>query len=132
VAASPEAVFDAFVDPEQLARWWGPKGFTISNLDFPARVGEAYRIEMKPPDGDSFFLTGEFVEVEAPARLAFTFRWEDPDPDDVENTARLSLRQAGNSTDVRLAQGPFRTEARLALHREGWGDSFDKLERLFG
>jgi uncharacterized protein YndB with AHSA1/START domain len=123
-------VFAAFADPERLARWWGPQGFTIPSLDFPARVGETYRIEMRPPEGDPFYLTGEFLEVEAPARLAFSFRWEDPDPDDVVNTARLSFREAGDSTDTRLTQAPFKTEARLTLHREGWGDSFDKLERL--
>jgi uncharacterized protein YndB with AHSA1/START domain len=113
-----------------LARWWGPEGFTIPSVDFPARVGEAYRIEMQPPEGEPFFLAGEFREVEAPARLAFTFRWEAPDPDDVENTAALSFSQDGDSTAVHLTQAPFKTEARLALHREGWGDSFDRLERL--
>jgi uncharacterized protein YndB with AHSA1/START domain len=124
-------VFAAFTDPERLARWWGPEGFTIPSLDYPARVGEAYRIEMQPPDGPPFFLAGEFLQVEAPARLAFTFRWEDPDPDDIENIATLTSRHSGDSTDVHLHQAPFRTEARLELHREGWGDSFDKLERLF-
>jgi uncharacterized protein YndB with AHSA1/START domain len=128
--ASREAVFAAFTDPEQVARWFGPKGFAMPSLEFPARVGDSLRMEMKPPDGDSFFIAGEFLEVEAPARLAFTFRYEDPDPDDIENTVRLSFRQAGNSTDARLTQAPFRTDARLDLHREGWGDSFDRLERL--
>jgi uncharacterized protein YndB with AHSA1/START domain len=114
---------------EQLASWWGPAGFTVQS-HFPARVGEGYRIEMEPPEGDSFSITGEFREVDAPARLEFTFRYENPDPDDVENTVRLSLRQAGDSTEARLTQAPFKTDARLALHRDGWGDSFDKLERL--
>jgi uncharacterized protein YndB with AHSA1/START domain len=123
-------VFGAFTDSEQLARWWGPRGFGIPSLDFPARVGEPYRIEMQPPEGAPFFLSGEFLEVEAPARLSFSFRWEDPDPDDVENTATLGFRGAGDATEMTLIQEPFRTEARLALHREGWGDSFDKLERL--
>jgi uncharacterized protein YndB with AHSA1/START domain len=36
----------------------------------------------------------------------------------------------GASTTAVLRQGPFKTEERRALHREGWGDSFDKLERL--
>jgi uncharacterized protein YndB with AHSA1/START domain len=128
--ASPEVVFAAFADPEQLARWWGPKGFTVRGLDFPTRVGETYRIEMQPPEGSSFFLTGEFREVEPPARLAFTFRYEDPDPDDVENTVSLAFREVGDATDARLTQEPFKTAARLALHRDGWGDSFDRLEAL--
>jgi len=124
-------VFAACTDPEPLARWFGPSEFTVGSLDFPARVGESYRIEMKPPEGDPFFIAGQFLEVEAPAGLAFTFRYEDPDPDDIENTARLAFRQVGDVTNVRLTQEPFKTEERLALHRDGWGDSFDKLERLF-
>ncbi len=128
--AAPEDVFRGFVDPSELARWWGPEGFTIPNLSFPARVGESYRIEMQPPTGDRFALTGEFQEVDPVVRLAYTFVWEPADPDDVETLVRLSFRGVGDGTEVSLAQGSFKTDARLALHRGGWTDSFDKLERL--
>jgi uncharacterized protein YndB with AHSA1/START domain len=93
-------------------------------------VGEAYRIEMQPPEGDAFHVAGEFRELEPPSRLAFTFAWEPPDPDDVENLVELSLVDRGESTEVRMRQAPFRTEARRELHRDGWSESFDKLERL--
>jgi uncharacterized protein YndB with AHSA1/START domain len=130
LAAAPSLVFVAFIDPNELAKWWGPEGFTAPSLEFDAQVGESYRIEMQPPEGDPFYLTGEFREVEPPVRLAYTFSWEDPDPDDVETLVSLSFRDLGESTEVALTQGPFKTEARLALHRDGWADSFDKLERL--
>jgi uncharacterized protein YndB with AHSA1/START domain len=128
--APPPAAFAAFSDPNVLVRWWGPEGFTIPSLEFQPRVGETYRIEMQPPEGDPFYLTGEFREVDPPARLAYTFVWEDPDPDDAETLVVLSFRDLGESTEVALTQGPFKTEARRALHRDGWTDSFDKLERL--
>jgi uncharacterized protein YndB with AHSA1/START domain len=130
--APPPTVFQAFVDPSELAKWWGPEGFTIPSLSFPARVGDGYRIEMQPPTGDPFALTGEFEEVDPSTRLTYTFRWEDPDPDDVETVVRLSFRDLGDSTEVSLVQGIFKTEARLELHRDGWTDSFDKLELLLG
>jgi uncharacterized protein YndB with AHSA1/START domain len=123
-------VFRAFSDANELARWWGPAGFTAPSLDFDPRPGAAYRIEMQPPEGDSFHLTGEFREVDPPARLAYTFVWEPPDPDDVETEVRLSFRERGEATEVELTQGPFRTEERLALHRDGWTESLDKLERV--
>jgi uncharacterized protein YndB with AHSA1/START domain len=126
--ASPPVVFAAFTEADELAKWFGPEGFTIPSLDFDARVGENYRIEMQPPQGDRFYLTGEFREVEPPVRLAYTFEWEDPDPDDVETLVVLSFADLGGSTKVGFTQGPFRTEARRALHRDGWTDSFDKLE----
>jgi uncharacterized protein YndB with AHSA1/START domain len=128
--AVPSVVFGAFSDSSELAKWWGPKGFTTPSLEFQPRVGESYRIEMQPSDGERFYLTGEFREVDPPARLAYTFVWEDPDLDDVETLVTLSFRDLGESTEVAFTQGPFKTEARRALHRDGWTDSFDKLGRL--
>ena len=128
--APPERVVELLTDPMQLAMWWGPRGFSIPSIDFVPRTGASYRIEMQPPEGDPFHLGGEFREVDPPIRLAYTFIWEDPDPDDVETLVALSFRDLGESTEVALTQGPFKTEARRALHRDGWGDGFDKLERL--
>jgi uncharacterized protein YndB with AHSA1/START domain len=128
--ARPPAVFAAFSDASVLARWWGPNGFTIPSLEFEPRVGGRYRIEMQPPEGERFHLSGEFREVEPPARLGFTFVWDPPNPDDLETLVALSFRDLGESTELALTQGPFKTEARRALHRDGWTDSLDKLERL--
>ena len=128
--AARSVVFGAFSDPTQLAEWWGPEGFTTLSLSFQPRVGGRYRIEMQPPEGDSFYLAGQFRELDPPTRLAYTFVWEDPDPDDVQTVVGLSFRDLGEATEVALTQGPFKTEARRALHRDGWTDSLDKLEHL--
>jgi uncharacterized protein YndB with AHSA1/START domain len=128
IATAPSVVFAAFSTPDELAKWWGPEGFTVASLHFNPRVGDSYHIEMQPPEGDPFYLTGKFREVDPPARLAFTFVYEDPDPDDVETLVELSFRDLGESTETVLTQGPFKTEARRELHRNGWTDSFDKLE----
>ena len=130
LAAPPATVFAAFSDPNELAKWWGPNGFTVPSLEFEPRVEASYRIEMQPPEGDRFYLTGVFRAVDPPARLVYTFVWEEPDPDDVETQVELRFRDLGRSTEVALTQAPFRTEARRALHRDGWTDSLDKLERL--
>ena len=63
--AGAPIVFGAFSDPNQLAEWWGPRGFTVPSLEFDPRVGELFRIEMQPPDGDRFHLAGEFREVDS-------------------------------------------------------------------
>lgn len=128
--AARSVVFGAFSAPDQLAKWWGPEGFSAESLEFNPRAGDRYRIEMQPPEGDRFYLTGTFREVDPPARLAFTFLWEDPDPDDVETLVELSFGDLGESTEVVLTQGSFKTEARRELHRNGWADSFDKLEQF--
>ena len=130
--AAPPLVFKLFTDPNELTRWWGPAGFNIPSLEFDAVVGHRYRIEMQPPDGDPFYLTGAFRVVDRPTRLSYTFCWEDPDPDDLENLVDLIFRDLSESTQVLLTQGPFKTEARHRLHQHGWTDSFDKLEALLG
>jgi len=120
-------VFGAFVDADQVAQWWGPVGFTIPAIDFDPHVGRSYRIEMKPPEGDSFALIGEFRSVEPPERLAFGFIWEQPDPDDVDMLVELSFDDRGESTRLALRQRPFKTEARRQLHRDGWSETLGKL-----
>jgi uncharacterized protein YndB with AHSA1/START domain len=62
-------VFEFFTDAALLARWWGPRGFRIPSIDFVPRAGGTYRIEMQPPDGDAFELTGTFREVDIPRVL---------------------------------------------------------------
>lgn len=129
--AAPPAVWRALTEPDEVVRWWGPAGFTTPSIDLDLRIGGRYRIEMKPPDGGAFFLQGEFRDVAPPSRLVYTFRWEDPDRDDQETVVSLSLTDLGGTTEVALDQGPFATEARLALHEGGWSDSFEKLSELF-
>jgi len=123
-------VFSSCVEPADLAQWWGPHGFTTPEIDLDLRVGGGYRFGMQPPDGELFHLSGEFREIEQPARLVYTFRWEEPDPDDRETVVDLSFRDLGDATDLALVQWGFATEARRALHVDGWTDSLDRLQGL--
>ena len=130
ILPAPRAVvWAALTDPEEIRAWWGPQGYEARRVRFEPRVGGDYRIEMQPPEGDVFFLSGTFREVEPPHRLAYTFVWDPPDPDDRETTARLVLEDRGGRTDVAFTQGPFATEGRRAVHEAGWTDSFDRLEQ---
>jgi uncharacterized protein YndB with AHSA1/START domain len=125
-----ERIFGAFTEPAELAIWWGPQGFTTPEVDLDLRVGGRYRFTMQPPDGEPFHLSGEFRAIDAPSRLVYSFRWEEPDPDDRTTVVALSLLDVEEGTELSLRQGEFATEARLALHRDGWTDSFDKLREL--
>jgi uncharacterized protein YndB with AHSA1/START domain len=128
--APVSAVFRACTEPQELARWWGPRGFTTPAIEIDLRVGGRYRFAMQPPEGDLFHLTGEFLEVDPPSRLAYTFVWEPPDPDDRETLVTLSFREVDGSTQVDLAQRVFATKARRALHEQGWTESFERLQEL--
>ena len=128
--ASRERIFRALTEPAELAAWWGPLGYTVPDIDVDLRVGGRYRFTMEPPDGEPFHLCGEFLEIDEPSRLAYSFRWEEPDPDDRTTVVTLSLLEVGQATELSLRQGEFAMEARLALHRDGWTDSFTKLREL--
>jgi uncharacterized protein YndB with AHSA1/START domain len=127
LAAAPERVFALLTDPTQLARWWGPHGFTTPEIEIDFRIGGHYRLGMQPPEGALFHLSGEYVEIDAPRHFRYTFRWDEPDPDDQETQADLSLEPLGEGTRLTLHQGTFKTHARLELHQAGWADAFEKL-----
>lgn len=132
VAAPPERVFAALTRPGDLSAWWGPHGFSTPGIELDLRVGGAYRFTMQPPEGAAFHLSGEFLEIDPPSRLVTTFRWEEPTPDDRETIVTLTLAPVDAATEVRLSQAAFATDERLALHRSGWADAFEKLRALLG
>jgi uncharacterized protein YndB with AHSA1/START domain len=125
-------VWQALTEADELATWWGPKGFSTPDVDFLPRAGESYRIAMQPPEGEVFHLHGAFREVDPPSRLSYTFVWDPPDPDDRETLVTLSLTDREEATEVELTQGEFATQERLDLHDGGWTESFEKLGQRLG
>lgn len=132
VSAPREQVFSLLTEPSELVKWWGPHGFTTPEAELNLVVGGRYRFSMKPPEGEVFHLAGEFLEIEPPGRLVYTFRWEEPTADDRETVVTLTLESLGNGTEVTLSQGTFATTERLELHRSGWTEGFEKLRLLAG
>jgi uncharacterized protein YndB with AHSA1/START domain len=128
--ASRPTVWQMITNPDQLAKWWGPEGFTAPSVDFEPRVGESFRIAMQPPTGQPFYLLGDFREVNPPSRLSYTFVWDPPDPYDRETVVTLSLQDGGERTELQLTQGEFSTQERLDLHTNGWRESLERLEAL--
>jgi uncharacterized protein YndB with AHSA1/START domain len=128
--APPDRVFSALTGPAVVARWWGPRGFTIPEIELDLRAGGRYRFTMQPPDGDRFHVSGDFLEVDPPGRLSYTFRWDEPTPDDRETVVTMALAAGDGGSELTVRQGEFATEERLALHRSGWTESLDKLAAL--
>lgn len=129
LAVPPERVFAAFVDAEQLRRWWGPAGFTVPTLQVDAVEGGDYRLVMQPPEGDVFHIRGTFRAVEPSRRLSFTFVYEEPEPDDQETLVTVTFERTDRGVRVILDQAPFKTPARLELHRAGWTETLARLEQ---
>ena len=52
IAATPERLFEAWTTPEQFVQWWGPPGVECPGAEMELRVGGAYRIRNRMPDGN--------------------------------------------------------------------------------
>ena len=80
LTASPERVFDAFTDPDQLTNWWWPAGFTCPAAEVDLRVGGTYRLAMEWPGSIptearfSHYMGGEYLEIDRPRRLVMSGR----------------------------------------------------------
>lgn len=74
IDAPRERVFQAFIDPEQLARWWGPKDFSNTFQTFDPRPGGAWRFVMHGPDGKDYANESVFVAVDSPSQIVFDHR----------------------------------------------------------
>ncbi|MGA7712571.1 MAG: SRPBCC domain-containing protein [Rhizomicrobium sp.] len=72
IDAPRELVFDAFTNPEHLARWWGPIGFTTTTHSFDLRAGGGWRLTMHGPDGRDYENHIVYDEVVRPERLVYT------------------------------------------------------------
>jgi len=70
--APRELVWEAWTNPEHVAQWWGPDGFTttIEKMDF--RVGGVWKQVMHGPDGRDYPNSSIFREIVAPERIVFS------------------------------------------------------------
>jgi uncharacterized protein YndB with AHSA1/START domain len=69
--APRELVFSAFTDPQHLAQWWGPDGFTTTTSAFDFRPGGVWRFVMHGPNGRDYQNRIMFDEIEPPSRLVY-------------------------------------------------------------
>jgi uncharacterized protein YndB with AHSA1/START domain len=132
--APREAVFDAWVNPEVLRRWWAAvQGWTTPEATTDLRVGGRYRLAMGDPStGEVHVVVGEYVEVRRPERLAYTWTWEgDPAQHAGEQTlVTVDFSEAdGGGTKVVLVHSGFGSEHARDLHRDGWSGCLDNLAR---
>jgi uncharacterized protein YndB with AHSA1/START domain len=130
--APREVVFQAWTDPKQLQRWWGPKGFTNPVCEVDARPGGAIRIHMRAPDGTVYPMTGVFHEVVVPERLVFTSSALDANGNplfEVLNT--VTFAEEGGKTKLTVHASVSKVIGDAAPHlagmEQGWSMTLDRL-----
>ena len=117
VQASRETVFPFLTDPARMVRWMG----RAATLD--PRPGGVYRVEVN----DQATALGEYVEVDPPNRVVFTFGWEHGDVvGPGSTTVEIDLVPEGDATLVRLTHRGLPAEA-VELHTQGWQNYLPRL-----
>jgi len=118
IEASQEEVFVYLTDPDKYTRWMG----MAAELD--PRPGGVYRVRM---NSDTVAL-GEYVAVEPPSRVVFTWGWEgDAAVPPGSTTVEITLRDEGEGTILRLRHSGFTTDEAAASHRAGWAMYVERL-----
>ena len=132
--AAPEAVFDAWTNPEVLRRWWAAApGWETPAAEVDLRAGGRYRLTMRDPQaGAEHTVGGEYVEVRRPDRLTYTWAWEpEPGGPDMGPPSRVTVDFVadGAGTRVELTHSGLATEPSRAQHEHGWNACLDNLAR---
>jgi len=129
-AASPERVFDAFLDPDKAGRFMfaTPAGEMV-RVEIDARVGGRYAF-VDRRDGDDVAHTGEYLEIDRPRRLVFTFSADGSEPDRVAidvapleaGGCEVTLSHEMNPKWAQYADGAMK----------GWSEILDGLAEAIG
>ena len=129
--APRERVFAAFTDPKLIVRWFGGPNTTTHDATVDGRIGGRFRITMSSSTGEAYNVGGVFSEYAPFDRLAYTFRWEEDQPEDERDTfVSIDLIERGTQTEMIFRHENLATEESRARHEEGWGQSFDSIAKL--
>jgi uncharacterized protein YndB with AHSA1/START domain len=117
--APRQLVFDAWTDPAQLAKWWGPNGFSITTYSMDFRPGGVWKYVMHGPDGRDYQNRITYRQIQPPERLEYSHGGEGDD-EDVAFETTVTFEQIGEKTRV-VMRAVFATAAER-----------DRVEREYG
>lgn len=132
IAAPPEVVFAAWTEPEQLKRWWGPRGIVCTEAEIDLRVGGRYRLANRDAEGRVVWIGGVFERVEPPHRLVYTWAHEPTEASTEHSRVTVRFEARGEDTEVIVVHERLQTESSRERHGVGWEGCLDGLARLLG
>ncbi len=128
-SADREAVFNAWTDADALVQWFAPSDdFKVVVHELDVRVGGKYRIAMHEADG-IHIVYGEYIKVDKPDSLVFTWAWEHGDDGEVM-LVTVDLSEDGDGTGMKLLHEKLPSEASRDQHSEGWTGCIARLVAL--
>lgn len=124
--ADTETLFRALTDPEALKEWFGPGSAKVHHAESDLRVGGKWAIEMIGDNCEEHNVSGEYVEVDAPRKVAFTWAWRSTPERVSQVTYALSPASEGRTTLTLTHERLHNAEVR-DKHAYGWNGSLDNL-----
>lgn len=130
IATRPEKVYRAFIEPDALARWLPPNGFTCKVETFEAKVGGTFRMSFTNfTTGHSHGFGGTFLELVPNQSLRYTDVFDDPNlPGEIVVT--VSLREVSCGTELNIVQENLPEMIPVEQCYLGWQQSLQNLARL--
>jgi uncharacterized protein YndB with AHSA1/START domain len=131
IRAPVQRVFAAWTEPERLKLWWGPEAVTCPEAEVDLRVGGAYRLANLLPDGRVIWVSGEFLEVEPPRKLVYT--WLVGDPSAAAERTRVTVRfePRESATEVIVVHELIASEGFRDRTSSGWDGCLASLAEYF-
>ena len=128
--AAPERVYRAFLDPDAMAKWLPPHGFTGKVHHMDARLGGTYKMSFTNfATGDSHAFGGTFLELVPHERLRYTDTFDDPGlPGEMQTT--VSLKKVSCGTEVNIVQEGIPAAIPPEACYLGWQESLTLLAKL--
>ena len=128
--AKPERVYKAFIDPDAMAKWLPPNGFTGKVHEMDARVGGSYKMSFTNfSTGNSHSFGGEFVELVPNEKLSYTDKFDDPNlPGEMMTT--VSIKAVSVGTEVSIVQEGIPDAIPVEACYLGWQESLNLLKLL--
>jgi uncharacterized protein YndB with AHSA1/START domain len=128
--ASPERLYGAFVDPDAMAKWLPPNGFTGKVHEMDARVGGKWRMSFTNfTTRHAHSFGGTYLELEPGKRLRYTSRFDDPNLPG-EMTTTVTLTETPMGTDMQVVQENIPEVIPAAACYLGWQESLVLLAKL--
>lgn len=130
LATKPEKIYRAFIEPDAVAKWLPPNGFTCTVHQLDARVGGSHRMSFRNfTTGQGHSFGGRYLELVPSERLRYTDRFEDPGlPGELQVT--VTLKKVSVGTDVSIVQEGLPDALPVEACYLGWQESLRNLARL--
>jgi uncharacterized protein YndB with AHSA1/START domain len=128
--ATPEKIYRAFINPDAMAKWLPPNGFTAKVHQMDAKVGGSYKMSFTNfSTGKCHSFGGTYVELTPHERIRYTDKFDNPNlPGEMQTT--VVLKQVSCGTELNIAQEGVPAVIPTEACYLGWQESLELLAKL--